>query len=141
MESDNSKIIMIIDDDPDDKDIFFEIVNQIDPGYNCLWGRDGVDGLLKLSELQILPEYIFLDLNIPRMNGKQCLKEIKQHKKFQKIPVIIYSTSKQESDILESKKLGADFYMTKPNLFTELRTAITGILIDKETGSKFLQKL
>jgi DNA-binding response OmpR family regulator len=141
MNRDKNKIIMIIDDDPDDKDILFEIVNQIAPDYDCLWGRDGIDGLLKLSEMQTLPSYIFLDLNMPKMNGKQCLAEIKQHKKYRDIPVIIYSTSKQESDIVETKKLGADFYMTKPNLFTELREAMTGLLVDNERGTRHLQRL
>ena len=132
---------MIIDDDPDDRDIFFEIVNQIAPDYACLWGKDGVDGLLKLSELKILPSYIFLDLNMPKMNGKQCLAELKQHNKYKDIPVIIYSTSRQESDVLETKRLGANYYMTKPNLFTELREAITGLLVDQQRGTEHLQKL
>jgi CheY-like chemotaxis protein len=132
---------MIIDDDPDDRDLFFEIVNQIAPDYNCLWGKDGVDGLLKLSELQTMPKYIFLDLNMPRMNGKQCLAEIKGHKKYRDIPVVIYSTSRQEADIVETKKLGANFYMTKPNLFTELREAITELLVDEETDTQYLRKL
>src|SRR4051812_19423106 len=123
MQTQKSKMILIIDDDPDDRDIFFEIVSQVDPEYNLMWGKDGVDGLFKLSELETLPDYIFLDLNMPRMNGKQCLAEIKQHKKFSHIPVIIYSTSKLESDITETRQLGADYYMTKPNLFTELREA------------------
>jgi DNA-binding response OmpR family regulator len=141
MDNVKDRIIMIIDDDPDDRDILFEIVNQIDPKYQLLWGKDGVDGLFKLSEMRTLPDYIFLDLNMPRMNGKQCLAEIKQHEKYNSIPVIIYSTSKLESDIIETKTLGANYYMTKPNLFTDLREAITGLLVDKDIDTNFLQRL
>lgn len=135
------KVIMIIDDDPDDKDIFFEIVSQIDPLYNCVWGKDGVDGIRVLNQLPNLPEYIFLDLNMPRMNGKQCLAEIKQNKKLSGIPVIIYSTSKLESDIQETRKLGASYYMTKPNLFTELREAIHGLLGNSKKPTSYIKRL
>jgi DNA-binding response OmpR family regulator len=94
-----------------------------------------------LNELPTMPEYIFLDLNMPRMNGKQCLAEIKRIKKLSDVPVIIYSTSKLESDITETRKLGATYYMTKPNLFTELRDAISGLLVDNEIDAGFLKRL
>jgi CheY-like chemotaxis protein len=138
----NDKIIMIIDDDPDDKDLFVEIVNEIDPEYSCVWGTDGLDGIRKLTQLPTLPKYIFLDLNMPRMNGKQCLVEIKRDQKFKHIPVIIFSTSKLESDIIESKKLGASFYMTKPSLFHELRDAVSHLLLtENSTKSELLRRL
>lgn len=138
----NDKIIMIIDDDPDDKDLFIEIVHEIDPGYTCIWGCDGLDGIRKLNQLQILPKYIFLDLNMPRMNGKQCLVEIKQDPKFKNIPVIIYSTSKLDSDIAESKALGASYYMTKPSLFKELQEVISRLLLaESSETSELLRRL
>jgi CheY-like chemotaxis protein len=118
------KLIMVIDDDPDDKDIFVEIVNEIDPEYKCIWGRDGRDGINKLLMLSSLPRYIFLDLNMPRMNGKQCLAEIRNDPRFSNIPVIIYSTSKLDTDISETKLLGASYYMTKPSRFAELKEAL-----------------
>ncbi len=123
-----NKVIMIIDDDPDDKDIFIEVLKEVDPQCKCILGKDGRDGINKLLAAEILPSFIFLDLNMPRMNGKQCLAEIKQIEKFKDIPVIIYSTSKLESEINETKNLGASYYLTKPSLFSELKEAMTDIL-------------
>ena len=141
MNEGKSKIIMIIDDDPDDKDLFIEIINQVDPQYDCLWGKDGVEGLKILSQLSKLPDYIFLDLNMPRMNGIQCLSEIKQNKKFSNIPVVIYSTSGQEADIEETKKLGAFHYITKPTRFADLHQALTELLSNKKDTASFFRNL
>jgi CheY-like chemotaxis protein len=124
-----SKTILIIDDDEDDKIIFEEVLNEIDPTYTCLFGTNGAHGLEILHSLKKqLPEFIFLDLNMPQMNGKQCLAEIKRNKKFSSIPVIIYSTSKLENDITETKLLGASYFLTKPSLFSDLKEAIRLVL-------------
>ncbi|WP_462255352.1 response regulator, partial [Ferruginibacter sp.] len=68
------------------------------------------------------------DLNMPRMNGKQCLAEIKKDRTLQNIPVIIYSTSSDKKDIEETMQLGAVFFFQKPSRFDELSQALYQII-------------
>lgn len=75
-----------------------------------------------------VPDYIFLDLNMPRLNGKQCLEKIRKIPSMRTVPVIIYSTSTLENDREETKALGANYFLVKPNHFTELQHALKAIL-------------
>ena len=68
---------------------------------------------------------------MPQMNGKQCVKEIKQHSEFAEIPVIIYSTSKYKKEIDEIPAIGAATFLTKPALFNDLKIAIAEVIIKK----------
>ena len=72
------KTIMIVDDDPDDVQLFCEAVAEIDPLYNCLVAYNGEEALKLLQNTNTTPDFIFLDLNMPRMNGKQCLAQFKK---------------------------------------------------------------
>jgi CheY-like chemotaxis protein len=124
-----TKIVLIIDDDEDDRSLFFDAVKEIDPRVKCISALDGRDALVLLRNKDItLPDYIFLDLNMPRLNGKQCLIELKKDPRLSKIPVIIYSTSKRIEDIQETKKLGAENFITKPTLFREICNAIRSVI-------------
>jgi CheY-like chemotaxis protein len=77
------------------------------------------------------PDFIFLDLNMPRMNGKQFLAEVKKIKTLQDIPVIIYSTSTDKKDILDTIELGAVYFLEKPNRFNDLTNALSNIITRK----------
>jgi CheY-like chemotaxis protein len=66
---------------------------------------------------------------MPQMNGKQCLKKIKQHREFAEIPVIIYSTSKYKKEIDEVLEMGAATFLTKPTLFNDLKMAIAEVIV------------
>jgi CheY-like chemotaxis protein len=112
--------ILLVDDDQDDQFVFMEALNSVNPRIKVTTANDGIDGLAKLETATILPEIIFVDLNMPRMNGKTFLKEIKSHNRLSGIPVIVYSTSSRPEDITETKALGADDFITKPNNYDEL---------------------
>jgi len=71
-----------------------------------------------------LPEILFLDLNMPRKNGFECLKEIRSNKKFDEISIAIYSTSAAERDIEATFIAGANVYISKPNDFNELKQVL-----------------
>lgn len=123
---------MIVDDDDDDIELFCEALREIDQKIQCISAANGEEALNKLSkEDALLPDYIFLDLNMPRLNGKQCLRRLKNSLKLRDIPVIIYTTSKLKEDVEETKQLGASSFLTKPNRAKDLRTAITSILQGK----------
>src|SRR6266700_1516457 len=101
--------------------IFASNLGQTDKSIRCLTASRGEEALNKLKAgLKQLPDYIFLDLNMPRMSGIECLAEIKKINILQHIPVIVYSTSSAQKDVEETKKLGADYFITKPPNFREL---------------------
>ena len=108
-----NKILMIVDDDKDDRFFFRSAIRKKNPSYKCLEAEDGADALKQLRKAKHLPDFIFLDLNMPKMDGRECLKELKKDKLLKKIPVIIYSTSGNTVDAQVNKDLGADFFLTK----------------------------
>lgn len=121
--------ILIVDDDDEDIELLCEAVNEIDPNIICKTAGNGKEALkMLLSEGYQLPDYIFLDMNMPKMDGKQCLKEIKQNKLMKHIKVIMYSTSNLSADVKESLELGAVNFWTKPSNFTILKQELTILL-------------
>ena len=119
---------MIIDDDPDDIEFFVEAVRSIDASIECKQATNGEEGLASLRNGEVDPQYIFLDLNMPRLNGKEFLSEIKKDEKLSDIPVIMYSTSGIESDIRESLRLGARDFIVKPTRLSELTARIEEVM-------------
>jgi len=111
----------LIDDDQDDHEIFAMALESVDKNYNCITAVNGQDALEKLNtDKTFIPDFIFLDLNMPVMNGKQFLQEIKNLTLPHSIPVVIYTTSSFQKDIEETKKLGASHFLVKPSSIEEL---------------------
>ena len=117
---------MIIDDDEDDKFFFKEATEGMLSSSVCLEANDGADALYKLRKAEQLPDFIFLDVNMPRMDGRECLKELKKDEKLKNIPVIMYSTSFSKESIEEFQSLGSLHYLFKP---TDMKTLPEQILI------------
>jgi CheY-like chemotaxis protein len=123
------KKIFIIDDDVEDQEIFMEALKEVDSSIACLTSNSGDDALQQLSgSLNHLPDLIFLDLNLPKLNGKQILREIKKNDVINRIPVIMFSTSFAPRDIDEVKKSGAVFHLLKPARFHDLCKSLKTIL-------------
>lgn len=123
------KVCFLIDDDEDEQEIFSLALREVDKSVEFVTVFDGVEALQKLDEdPEFIPDYIFLDLNMPRMNGKQCLLEIKKRKHLDAVPVIVYSTSSEERDKTETKKLGASLFVTKPTRLSNLIDILKEIL-------------
>jgi CheY-like chemotaxis protein len=119
----------IADDDADDQELFIKALKVIDVDCRCITAVNGIEALEKLQSGDgSLPDFIFLDLNMPRLNGKQCLAAIKKDDKLTHIPVIIYSTSAHSRDVQETKELGAFSFLQKPNKFDDLAHALTDII-------------
>jgi CheY-like chemotaxis protein len=126
MDSKKTFRIMLADDDQDDRDLFAEAVSDADADVDSV--PNGVQLMKVLSERTELPDFIFLDLNMPEKNGKECLQEIRENDHLKDIPVIIYSTSSRKKDIDDTYELGANLYLTKPNSYTELKKNLKSIL-------------
>lgn len=124
------KTCLLVDDDEDDKEIFCLALKKIDPSIDCITASDGREALSILDDGSFIPDYIFLDLNMPRMDGKECLKEIRKQNRLDKVPVIIFTTSSAERDKEETKKLGANSFITKPPLVSTLADLLLKLFND-----------
>jgi CheY-like chemotaxis protein len=125
----------LIDDDDDDREVFIMALEDVDTVHKCVTAINGKDALQKLTENEtFIPDFIFLDLNMPIMNGKQCLEEIKKIPKLFSVPVIIYTTSSYEKDINETKQLGAAHFLIKPYQISRLSKILSN-LFQKQTLS------
>jgi CheY-like chemotaxis protein len=110
----------IVDDDEDDQEILaIAIAGSILSDHTCSFAVDGEAAIETLNS-DLLPDYIFLDLNMPRMNGIQCLIEIRHIEKLQHIPVVIFTTSTDDSTRTEALRHGATAFITKPTRVSEL---------------------
>jgi CheY-like chemotaxis protein len=120
-------VVLNVDDDQEDRDFFCEALREIDPSITCLIAGSGMEALSLLQNQKTLPDYIFLDINMPMMDGKQCLKALKSIAELQLIPVIMYSTSADTSEIRECYKLGAEDFLIKPHSFEKLVNDLNSI--------------
>lgn len=120
--------IFLIDDDEDDQLMFKEVIESINPAIHFETATNGKIALDKLKLSSFVPDIIFLDLNMPVMNGYDFLIHIKKETAFNKIPVCIFTTSNILRDKELTKGFGARFYLTKPNDFLVLRKQLKQIL-------------
>jgi CheY-like chemotaxis protein len=121
--------ILLIDDDEEDHEIFREAAAIAIHDVKFLTARDGEEGLSLLQQQSLLPDYIFLDVNMPKMDGKEFLRRIRADLTYSHIPVIVYSTNKHRNDQGEYFKLGASNYITKPSEFNLLVTYLKSVLL------------
>lgn len=124
--------ILLIDDDDDDRKLFTEAVNEFDDHITCINTSGGLEALEYLnSELNQLPDYIFLDLRMPGLSGQQCLEEIKKVPRLALIPVIVYTTSREVDESIKLKEMGASHFMSKPTSPGEVYYMISLVLSEK----------
>ena len=124
----SSKLILLVDDDLDDTELFLEAVEQVDSGLKCVTASDGIEAINVLKSASTLPDLIFLDVNMPRMGGMEFLTKIKKLSHFKHIPVAMYSTAKTAEMESFAKSLGAAYYIMKPTTFDEIIFIITQVL-------------
>jgi CheY-like chemotaxis protein len=112
-------LVLMADDDDDDCTLAKEAFEaSLALGMiHCV--EDGIELLKYLSSSAPLPALILLDLNMPRKDGRQILKELKSTPAFQSIPVVVFTTSRDQKDITYSRKMGAKSFITKPSTFVE----------------------
>src|SRR5687767_3712704 len=108
-----SKTILYVDDDADDREIFSYAFENCDSGLNLKTAEGGIDALEKL-ESEETPCAIYIDINMPKMNGMEFLRIIKSHHKYATIPAFIFSTTLDADSIKEAKELGAADVFVKP---------------------------
>ena len=120
--------ILLVDDDADDQFFFMDAISNIDSSLHCEVANNGIEAIDHLKTIPPPPSVIFLDLNMPMMNGYECLEKIKQLPEFKEIPVVIFTTSSNPKDKEITKKLGAKIFLTKTSDFRQLQIQLKEIL-------------
>ena len=121
--------ILLADDDEDDRLFFRDAFDEIKINTRVETVNDGVELMDYLTRPGItLPHILFLDLNMPRKNGMDCLRELKRIDYLKDIAVVIYSTSASDEDIEETFVQGANVYLKKPNDFKTLRKTLEAVI-------------
>lgn len=107
-------LIYSVDDDKDERFFIKEAFTEFVAENQLRFFSNGLEVINALAESETLPDFIMMDLNMPLMNGKEALYEIKKNSKWKNIPVIIFSTSNYERDIASCIDAGAEKYICKP---------------------------
>mgnify|MGYP000394968009 CR=1 FL=1 len=130
--------IVLAEDDEDDRFLFRQAVGQLKAEVNLRIMDNGEKLLEYLSRLEPedLPHMIFLDLHLPKKNGIQCIRELRSNRKYNNIPIIMFTTSGLPPDVEASAKLGANMYIRKYDNFNTLVKTLNDLLTDE--GYRFL---
>ncbi len=121
--------ILLADDDEDDRLFFKDAIEELKVRTVVSTVNDGVQLMEYLNTPDVqLPHVVFLDLNMPRKDGMECLKEIRADARLKDLSIAIYSTSSSEEDIEETFVRGANIYIKKPNDFTALKKILSEVI-------------
>ena len=121
--------VLLADDDEDDRMLFSEAFKEIKMKTAVHAVNDGVELMSYLNRPDVmLPHVLFLDLNMPRKNGIECLVEIKKMDHLKNVAIAIYSTSSSEQDIEDTFVKGANVYIKKPNSFSVLKKMLEDVI-------------
>ena len=120
--------VLLVDDDADDRSTFADALSELKINTNLTLLEDGRNLLQYLESAERLPDILFLDLNMPYKSGVECLREIRDHSKFNDLSIAIYSTSSTDKDIEDTFIYGANIYIKKPNNFAKLKKVLSDVV-------------
>ena len=121
--------IILADDDEDDRLLFTDAFRELKINTKVNTFNDGVELMDYLNTPNaVLPNVLFLDLNMPKKNGIECLYEIKKDNRLSDIAIAIFSTSSSEEHIEETFVKGANIYIKKPSDFTTLKKVLSEVV-------------
>ncbi|MFL5812541.1 MAG: response regulator [Bdellovibrionia bacterium] len=126
------KVILLVEDNPDDEKLTIRALKKQNIQNDVIVARDGVEAIDYLfgqgkyegRDLDDLPQVVLLDLKLPKLNGLDVLKRIREDERTHAIPVVVLTTSSEERDIVDSYNLGANSYVRKPVDFVEFAEAV-----------------
>jgi CheY-like chemotaxis protein len=140
----SSKSILLIEDDKDDQEFFLEALGEIENATLYDVAGNGKEALSKLQNLLVMPDIIFMDINMPEMGGIECLKEISKHEHTRDIPVVILSSATDEAT--HARSLGAKAFIKKPldakTMLAKLTQMINmDFIVDRVTANRTFQSM
>jgi PleD family two-component response regulator len=126
-----SRKCFLIDDDHDDQEIFGMAMESISTPLDCVYADDAIQALEILkTDSEFTPDYIFIDFNMPRMNGIQCLQEIRKMTRLAGSRIIMYSTSSEKKLMDRSRESGAHDFIVKPSSIALLTTRLEEVFLE-----------
>jgi CheY-like chemotaxis protein len=121
--------VLLADDDKEDRDDFIEAFKSIQMNTKVHIVKDGMELMDQLNDISLpLPDLLFLDLNMPKKSGLECLREIKKIDRLKNLTVVIYSVSTSDKMIEDSFVHGANVYIKKPAHLTVLKKILANVL-------------
>ncbi|MDZ7744012.1 MAG: response regulator [Bacteroidota bacterium] len=135
MKKTNQVDILIVEDNPEDAEMALRALKKNNLANNILVVQDGEEALdfifargkFEEKSFNYRPKVILLDLKLPKIGGLEVLKELKANKKTRIIPVVVLTSSKEESDMIESYELGVNSYIVKPVDFDKFVDAVRNL--------------
>jgi len=121
-------LIYLADDDFDDVEFFQEALNEVNSNCQLKSSKNGKELVENLAAAQILPQLVFIDVNMPIMNGLEALEAIRAQERYNNVMVIIHTTSASLTTIELAYNLGANAFVEKPSDFNVLKKMIGGLL-------------
>jgi two-component system response regulator len=128
----SEKYILLVEDDPNDEALTLHALQENHVKNAVIVAHDGAEALDFLfstgpnsgKEPPDLPQFVLLDLNMPRLGGIDVLRELRTRERTRRLPIIVFTSSKEERDVLDSYGLGANSYVRKPVDFAEFAQAV-----------------
>jgi two-component system response regulator len=128
----DSKVILLVEDNPDDEALTLRAFVKSNIANQVVVARDGVEALDFLfgtgayagRDLRVQPQVILLDLKLPKLDGLEVLRRLRDDARTTLLPVVILTSSKEEQDIIQSYRLGANSYIRKPVDFLQFIEAV-----------------
>jgi CheY-like chemotaxis protein len=132
-------IIFYVDDDPDDIEIFIDALKTTSASIYCETARDGEEALMLLHTAVMHPDLIFVDINMPKVNGIEFLRALRSDLRFAKIPAIIYSTGLYDLNKVDQEKLGVIKVIKKHSNYRKLCVELRNLIavLQLKSGSVF----
>ncbi len=132
MAMDKERTILLVEDNPDDELLTLLAFKDNDITNEVAIARDGAEALEYLSgtgkyagrDISLLPQVVLLDLKLPKIDGLEVLNQIRSNENTKLLPVVILTSSKEETDMVKSYELGANSYIQKPVDFEQFSEAI-----------------
>lgn len=121
-----NKHLLLIDDDEDEKLIFCDALQELETDVGCIYAKGAAQAFDMLGRVR--PEIIFVDYNMPRINGLDCIKLLRTVPNLREKPIILYSTTIDESTMKQAKINGASACLVKPSKFEDLKTKLSILL-------------
>lgn len=122
-------LVFLVDDDYEDHEIFRLAFDKVKDFYQLVTADNGIDAIDAFKkDSSFRPDIIFLDVNMPRMNGKDCIRELRKIEALVNTPMILYSTHDGHREAIEAKEAGASDFITKPASISEFTRSLKDII-------------
>lgn len=120
----SNRVILLVEDNPDDERLTIRALRRGNIANEIVVARNGEEALKILFTAEILPTVVLLDLKLPKIDGLGVLRGIRANERTRLLPVVVLTSSSEESDIIESYNLGANSYVRKPVEFDRFTEAV-----------------